>query len=69
MTKILFSLILMLGFSFGASDASVDSYYSELDKEEVLLSAYEGGKEDKRSPLRKRSHKRKRRWRHPDIGK
>ena len=42
----------MLGFSFGASDASVDSYYSELDKDE-LLSAYEGSN-DKRSPLRKR---------------
>jgi len=70
MIKLLLSLILMLGFSFGANDdASVDSYYSELDKEEVILSAYEGGKEDKRSPLRKRSHKRKRRWRHPDIGK
>ena len=69
MTKILFSLILMLGFSFGASNDSIDSYYSEIDKEEVLISAYEGGKDEQRSPLRKRSHKRKRRWRHPDIGK
>ena len=69
MIKLLISLILMAGFSLGANDASIDSYYSELDKEEVILSAYEGGKEDKRSPLRKRSHKRKRRWRHPDIGK
>ena len=69
MIKFLISLTLMVGFSFGADDASIDSYYSELDKEEISLSAYEGGKDDKRSPLRKRSHKRKRRWRHPDIGK
>ena len=69
MIKLLISLILMLGFSFGANDESEESYYSELDKEGALLSAYEGGKEDKRSPLRERSHKRKRRWRHPDIGK
>ena len=69
MIKLLISLILMFGFSFGANDESEKYCYSELDKEGALLSAYEGGKEEKRSPLRKRSHKRKRRWRHPDIGK
>ena len=49
MIKLLISLILMLGFSFGANDESEEYCYSELDKEGALLSAYEGGKEEKRS--------------------
>tara|TARA_B100000609_G_scaffold37759_1_gene28390 strand:+ start:1428 stop:1637 length:210 start_codon:yes stop_codon:yes gene_type:complete len=69
MIKVLLSIFVFMGLTVAKEGSNQDSVYSDLDKEQVVLSAFDRDEDNKRSPLRKRSHKRKRRWRHPDIGK
>jgi len=69
MLKVLLSIFVFSGLLMANKDSNQDNFYSKLDADEVVLSALERDEDNKRSPLRKRSHKRKRRWRHPDIGK
>ena len=69
MTKFIFILTLLLGFSFASQETTeADQYYSELNQEEEVITAAYGKKKDK-APLRKRYLKRKRKVRNPAQGK
>ena len=73
MNKFIFTLVLLLSFSFAENNnlAEEDIYYSQLDKEGgegVFLAAHPNHKKNK-SPLRKRYYKRKRKVRNPAQGK
>ena len=73
MIKFIFTLILILSFSFASQETNqetvgADQYYASLNQEEKVLSADYGKKKNK-SPLRKRYLKRKRKVRNPAQGK
>ena len=69
MVKFIFTLILMLSFSFASPDTNeVDQYYASLNQEEEVITADYGKKKNK-APLRKRYLKRKRKVRNPAQGK
>ena len=69
MIKFMFTLILLLGFSFASPETNeADKYYSSLNQKEEVISADYGKKKNK-APLRKRYLKRKRKVRNPAQGK
>ena len=73
MIKFIFTLILILSFSFASQETNqetsgADQYYTSLNQEEEVLSADYGKKKNK-GPLRKRYLKRKRKVRNPAQGK
>ena len=73
MIKFIFTLILILSFSFASQETNqeaveADQYYASLNQEEEVLSADYGKKKNK-DPLRKRYLKRKRKVRNPAQGK
>tara|TARA_X000001036_G_C20090113_1_gene566786 strand:+ start:116 stop:337 length:222 start_codon:yes stop_codon:yes gene_type:complete len=73
MIKFIFTLILILSFSFASQETNqetveADQYYASLNQEEEVLSADYGKKKNK-GPLRKRYLKRKRKVRNPAQGK
>ena len=74
MNKFIFTIILLLGFSFASTSESeptnvVDTHYGALDVDngEIVIAA--AGKKKEKSPLRKRYLKRKRKLRNPAQGK
>jgi len=72
MNKFIFILILFVGFSFGSTQSvneKQDQHYASLDKEDEVVIAAHRKDTKKKSPLRKRFHKRKRRVRNPAQGK
>ena len=73
MIKFIFTLILILSFSFASQETNqkiveADQHYASLNQEEEILSAHYGKKKSK-DPLRKRYLKRKRKVRNPAQGK
>tara|TARA_Y100001960_G_scaffold271232_1_gene297926 strand:- start:23 stop:301 length:279 start_codon:yes stop_codon:yes gene_type:complete len=71
MIKFLLSFIFCFSFSFSQEKVNaVDTYYAQLDKaNNTYIAAAKHKKEDKKSPFRKRHHKRKRKIRYPSRGK
>jgi len=74
MNKFIFTIILLLGFSFASTGEGepisvVDAHYDALDVDsgEIIIAA--AGKKKEKSPLRKRYLKRKRKLRNPAQGK
>ena len=71
MIKFLLSFIFCFSFSLSQEKMNaVDTYYAQLDKvNNTYIAAAKNKKEDKKSPFRKRHHKRKRKIRYPSRGK